>query len=64
MGRYTEELSQMIVEKLSNRKGFEDWWYGLEDDIQEEVLDDIKNTYDEWIDGGEIVEDEENEALM
>ena len=46
--RNVEELSQMIVETLSLRRGFDDWWYALDEYIQEDILEELQETIKEW----------------
>mgnify|MGYP006304301501 CR=1 FL=1 len=55
--RNVEELSQMIIDSLCSRKGFDNWWFDLEYEDQEEIMDEIRNTYEEWCAGGETLKD-------
>ena len=32
-----------ILDYLCNRNGFDDWWYNLSDDIEEEIEKDIES---------------------
>jgi hypothetical protein len=32
-----------ILDSLCNRNGFDDWWYNLSDDIEEEIEKDIES---------------------
>lgn len=32
-----------IIDSLCNRKGFDDWWYNLGDDIEDEIIIEIEN---------------------
>ena len=50
MRRNNEELSQTIIDTLCERKGFDNWWYDLDDDIQEEILEQIQENIAEWMD--------------
>jgi hypothetical protein len=48
--RSVEELSETIIDVLCDRKGFYDWWYGVEDEDQENILEKIQDVTNEWID--------------
>jgi hypothetical protein len=32
-----------IIDKLCNRNGFDDWWYNLDDNIEEEIVKEIED---------------------
>ena len=32
-----------IIDSLCNRNGFDDWWYNLDDSIEEEILEELEN---------------------
>ena len=36
---YIEE----IIEELNGRKGFDDWWGNIDEDIQEEIINSLIN---------------------
>jgi hypothetical protein len=46
--RSIEELSETIIGVLSERSGFDDWWYNLDEIWQEEILEDLQETIKEW----------------
>ena len=46
--RSIEELSETIIGVLSERCGFDDWWYNLDEIWQEEILEDLQETIKEW----------------
>lgn len=33
---------QVILNGLRDRSGFDDWWSSLDDDLQQEVINDIR----------------------
>ena len=35
------KLSEQLIESLTDRGGFDDWWYNIDEDIQEEILGDM-----------------------
>jgi hypothetical protein len=37
-----EKLSALIISFLNERKGFDDWWDGIEKEIQKEILGDME----------------------
>jgi hypothetical protein len=47
--RNIEELSEIIVGVLSEYKGFENWWYNIEDNDQEDILEDLQDNIAEWM---------------
>lgn len=47
--RSVEELSETIIGTLSEREGFDSWWYSVKDYIQEEILEDLQDTIKEWL---------------
>lgn len=57
--RTAEELSQMIVDTLCLRKGFEDFWFSQEDSTQEEILEELQDVINEWDD--DLTEEEYQE---
>jgi hypothetical protein len=46
--RNVEELSEMIVGTLCERRGFDDWWFSLDENIQEEIQEKIQLTITDW----------------
>jgi len=32
-----------IIDSLGDRKGFDDWWYNLGDDIEEEIVTELES---------------------
>lgn len=38
-----EERSKIesIINELSQRRGFDDWWHNIDEDIQEEIIEDL-----------------------
>lgn len=36
-------ISKTIIEKLSDRQGFDGWWGNIDDDIQKEILKEIED---------------------
>lgn len=38
-----EEIANKIIDNLTNRSGFNDLWYNLDEDIQDEIKDEIVN---------------------
>lgn len=38
-----KELIEKIIDELNGRKGFDDWWYDLDEDIQEEITETLVN---------------------
>ena len=32
-----------IIDSLCNRKGFDDWWYNLDDDVETEIILEIES---------------------
>lgn len=34
---------QLIINALLDRKGFDDWWSSIDRDIQQEIIDDIRD---------------------
>jgi hypothetical protein len=32
-----------IIDSLGDRKGFDDWWYNLDDDIEEEIITELES---------------------
>lgn len=47
--RSVEELSETIIGTLCERLGFDNWWVDVDDDIKEEILEDIQQTVEEWL---------------
>lgn len=45
-----DELSEMIIDALCERRGFENWWYDLEDEDQEEIYEELEEVIREWQD--------------
>ena len=37
------EKAREIIDELNGRKGFDDWWYNIDEDIQEEIIEEIAN---------------------
>lgn len=37
-----EGLAQDIIDTLCDHKGFDNWWYDLEDEIQAEILEELE----------------------
>ena len=35
-----------IIDSLCDRRGFDDWWYSIDDDIQNEIIEEIENIID------------------
>lgn len=45
-----EICASLIVDNLSVRKGFGEWWHELDSEIHDEILEEIKNVvYDHII---------------
>lgn len=38
-----KELIEKIIGELNGRKGFDDWWYNIDEDIQEEITETLVN---------------------
>lgn len=38
-----KEIAEKIITALTNRSGFNDLWYNLDEEIQTEITDDIVN---------------------
>ena len=36
-----EEKANSIISNLCDRSGFDDWWYNLDEDIQDEIKEEI-----------------------
>lgn len=36
-----KKVTKEILKALNDRKGFDDWWDGIEEDIQEEITSEI-----------------------
>jgi hypothetical protein len=32
-----------IIDSLGDRKGFDDWWYNLDDDIEKEIVTELES---------------------
>ncbi len=32
-----------IIDSLCDRGGFDDWWYGIDDDIEAEIISELEN---------------------
>jgi hypothetical protein len=32
-----------IIDSLCDRSGFDDWWYNLDDDIEEEIITELES---------------------
>ena len=48
-----EELSEMIVEELCEKKGFDNWWSSVEDEDQEVILEKLQDVISEWLEQDE-----------
>ena len=35
-----------IIDSLCNRNGFDDWWYNIDDDIQNEITEELEDIID------------------
>ena len=42
-----EDTVNKIISELTNRKGFDDLWYNLDDDIRTEIKESLKSIVDE-----------------
>lgn len=38
-----------IIDALCDRKGFDDWWYNLDDDIEKEIEEEIEKIIEKRI---------------
>ena len=54
---FCEDLAEMIVEKLLDHAGFQNFYYDLEEDAQEEIMIELREVVAEWMDN------EEGEAM-
>jgi hypothetical protein len=48
-----KEIKKMvleIVDSLYNRRGFDDWWDNLDDDIEEEIIKEIEDIIEKRMD--------------
>lgn len=39
--RKEREAAQAVIDELTDRRGFDDWWFGIDEEIQQEILDTI-----------------------
>ena len=62
--RNVEELSEIIVGTLCDRNGFDNWWYDLEPEIQEEIEQEIQECVADWMSETNDVELEEDENAL
>ena len=37
------KLANQLIESLTDRGGFDDWWHNIDEDIQEEILGNLAN---------------------
>jgi hypothetical protein len=42
MDKEIKKTSQEIIDMLCDRKGFDNWWYSLDDDIENEIISEIE----------------------
>lgn len=35
------KIVEEILTELNGRKGFDDWWYNIDEEIQDEIKDDL-----------------------
>ena len=68
MSREIKKCVLEIFDALCDRSGFDDWWYNLDDDTQEEIENEIEEAFSELEDDiTEMKEETErlnsNEAL-
>jgi len=47
--RDVQVLTDMIISILSNRKGFDDWFGSLDDSISDNIIDELDETIEEWL---------------
>jgi len=40
-----ESVAHQIINSLCDRKGFDDWWYNIDEDIQQSIIDDITEQF-------------------
>jgi hypothetical protein len=45
-----EVLAENVIGSLLEHRGFENFWYDLEDDAQEEIRESLEETIKEWLD--------------
>lgn len=48
-----EDLAGMVIDKLLEHVWFQNCYYDLEDDAQEKLLSELRETVAEWIDNEE-----------
>lgn len=46
--RNIEELSELIIGALCERKGFDIWWDSLEDEDQDKIQEDLQSVISDW----------------
>jgi hypothetical protein len=37
-----KKCAMEIIDRLCDRNGFNDWWFNLDDDIEEEIMQEIE----------------------
>jgi hypothetical protein len=38
-----KQLIEKIIDELNSRSGFDDWWYNIDEDTQEEITETLVN---------------------
>ena len=50
MTRTTEGLADYVIECLMDRKGFDYWWNTIEFETQDEIIDNLQESIEEFLD--------------
>ena len=37
----TKGLAEDVVKFFLDRKGFDEWWYGIDQDVRDEIVEDL-----------------------
>jgi hypothetical protein len=43
-----------IIDSLGDRKGFDDWWYNLDDDIEKEIVTELESIIERRLNKDEL----------
>jgi hypothetical protein len=44
-----KEIVEDLIGELTNRSGFDDWWYSIDEEIQEEIIEELVTVLHNYI---------------
>lgn len=42
------DLAEVVIGMMCDREGFDDWWFQIDEEVQEDILDELAELFMTW----------------